>query len=611
MNSLNTLKRQVLGLTMASAIIALPSMALSSYNRLTQSERDLLANVRQMQQFRQGFFIEIAAGRNSGEGPSRRGAVGASGLGLLAGSPGGRIGAPAVGGFFALLQEQQQIRNQEVNVSALRETLDQLSALFVAGRLESRLQVDQARQALFNAQSSLLASKAAYQTRLDAFKLDLGLPPDVPVRVADSMVEPLNLVPPAITQLRRQMLDMLNALRDARTTSNSAALEVQLAVLQELRPQIDERLDVARVDRKKLEENLPRRRQHLERLQNHPGLREENIDPVVYQVESLEERVAQLGMEFDQLEPQFDTGWNTLDDLRKELPELELKSARDRCVDVATRIDSALLEMMLLQAAFRLEAVVLAPIEVDPASAVETARINRLDWMNARARLVDTWRLIDVDANALESDLNVIFEGDFRTDSDNPVDFRTATGRLRAGIEFDTPITRLAERNNYRETLIEYQRARRDYMRFEDEIKRSLRNTLRIVELSQLNVELRRWSVRIAIEQVRQARLQLDKPPQPGREARFGSSRTRDLVEALNDLLNAQNDFLNLWVSYEALRMVLDFEMGTFQLDERGIWIDPGEMRSDDRGDLTEEIVPDPPEAPLPPDLEELPLPRN
>ncbi|HOM19145.1 MAG TPA: hypothetical protein PLQ00_17580, partial [Thermoguttaceae bacterium] len=52
----------------------------------------------------------------------------------------------------------------------------------------------------------------------------------------------------------------------------------------------------------------------------------------------------------------------------------------------------------------------------------------------------------------------------------------------------------------------------------------------------------------------------------------------RDLVEALSDLLTQQNAFLNIWTGYEADRMTLDFELGTMELDPRGVWIDPGEI---------------------------------
>ena len=37
---------------------------------LTQAERTLLANVRQLERFRRGFYLEIATGRNAGAGPS-------------------------------------------------------------------------------------------------------------------------------------------------------------------------------------------------------------------------------------------------------------------------------------------------------------------------------------------------------------------------------------------------------------------------------------------------------------------------------------------------------------------------------------------------------------
>jgi hypothetical protein len=136
------------------------------------------------------------------------------------------------------------------------------------------------------------------------------------------------------------------------------------------------------------------------------------------------------------------------------------------------------------------------------------------------------------------------------------------------------------ERNNYRETLIEYQRARRDYMLFEDRISQSLRNTLRIIELSQLNFELRRAAVHVAVSQVDQASFRLNAPPRQGQQMQFGATTARDLVSALTDLLDAQNDFLNVWVNYEVLRMLLDFELGVLQLDQDGNWIDPGPITS-------------------------------
>ena len=176
---------------------------------LTQTERTMLANVRQMNQFRQGFFVDIAIGRNSGPGPSRNGAVGQAGLGLIAGFPGGRNGAADAGGYLGLLQDQQQIRNQVTNIAALRDSVARLEALFEANRISSRLQVDQARQALLNAQSSLLSSTAAYRSRVDAFKIDLGLPPTLPVEIRDPFLDRFVLIDPEQTALQDSTAQIL------------------------------------------------------------------------------------------------------------------------------------------------------------------------------------------------------------------------------------------------------------------------------------------------------------------------------------------------------------------------------------------------------------------
>jgi hypothetical protein len=46
-------------------------------------------------------------------------------------------------------------------------------------------------------------------------------------------------------------------------------------------------------------------------------------------------------------------------------------------------------------------------------------------------------------------------------------------------------------------------------------------------------------------------------------------------------LLDAQNAFLSMRVGYDVLRLVLDFESGTMQLDNNGLWMDPGAVTAD------------------------------
>ena len=189
--------------------------------------------------------------------------------------------------------------------------------------------------------------------------------------------------------------------------------------------------------------------------------------------------------------------------------------------------------------------------------------------------------------------LNVVVSGDVINSGDNPFRLSHATSRMRLGLEFDAPLTRLQERNIYREALVDYQRARRNYYQFEDSVARDLRSILRQIELNRVNFELRRRALRVAVEQVRLARLELLRPPATEAD-RLGPTTAINLINALNSLRQAQDAFLAVWIDYEIQRRLLDLAMGTMQLDaERamdrswqdwtGVWL-PRSDRSDSAG---------------------------
>jgi hypothetical protein len=243
------------------------------------------------------------------------------------------------------------------------------------------------------------------------------------------------------------------------------------------------------------------------------------------------------------------------------------------------------MELSLLQARARLDGITFDPVELTPEEGFCIASRYRRDWMNARAQLVDSWRLIAFNANDLNSGLNLVFNGDIGNVGDSPFDLRASNGRLRVGLQFDAPLTRVAQRNIYRQSLIEYQQAKRTYYQFRDRVQRDVRSTLRQLKLDDLNFELRRAAVHVAITQVDLARLRLSEPArpvaptapgqptQPGGQTQFGETLARDLVTALIDLLNVQNDFLSVWVDHEVQTLNLDFDLGVMELDPRGVRI--------------------------------------
>lgn len=547
---------------------------------LTQSERHLLANVRRMEQYQQGFYLNIVAGRDVAGGPIRGVSATTSASGSLAGSPTGVGGVPRASGYLGLLEEQQRIRNLESNVAGLRSSLSQLQAAFDAGRA-SGLQVLQARQALQSAQSSLLTSRAAYESRIDSFKTELGLPPRMPVVVRDTMVSRLSIFDSAMTDMQARMNDLASRLQD-REQLSAESLRAALVELRELRPTFATRFAAARRDLVAFSEVLPVREELFGKLQGRSDVRELKLEAGRFDPKALRAKAVASDQSLASLQRSVETLFTEVNLIESQLGTLDFEAARTRASAAATELASSVLDLALTHASARIESLTLPLIELGEDRAIEVAKANRLDWMNARSELVDAWRKIDYTANPLMSGLDLSLSGDLGTTNGGASNFDGRTGRLRGALQFDTPLDRLRERNDYRESQVAYQRARRDYMLFEDRVTQSLRNTLRLMDLGQLNFELRRTALQSALQQVDLARLKLVEPPRPGQAAaQIGVTAARDLVSALSDLLNAQNEFLSMWVGNEVLRMELDYELGLMQIDKRGHWVEPGPFTAD------------------------------
>jgi uncharacterized small protein (DUF1192 family) len=597
--------------------------------RLTIAERALLANVRQMEHYRRGFYLSVVTGEDPGQGPNRRGGFfGGSGLEGFTGVGGGGFGrvgefgggfggqgfgftggagAQQAGGYLGLLQTAQVIRNQYSNIAGLGDSVEQLQAAYEAGRID-RFQVDLARQALYNAQSQLLNSEAIYEETLDNFKLQHGLPPDLPVKISDPTLDRFNLLDPDLAAVQIRVTDLLTVLRgdvdgaeegrageplalpaepppDAEMESAPTDFASLVSEAAEVKTASQERLAAARNDLQLLTEALPERRASLERLAQREDAQEIEMDPDLLSVERLDERVAALSQEIETLSQRMVAVWARIDGLTGEVA-LAPDEHRRQLTGALTQLSSELLELSLLQARARLDAITFDPVDLTAEEAFCIASRHRRDWMNARAALVDSWRLIHFNANDLQSDLDLVFSGDITTVSDNPFALDASDGRLSVGLQFDAPLTRLSERNTYRQSLIEYQQSRRRYYQFRDRVQRDVRATLRQLQLDDLNFELRRAAVHVGITQVDLARFRLSEPArpvapsapgtptQPGGGAQFGATVARDLVQALVDLLNVQNDFLSVWVDHEVQRLNLDFDLGVMELDENGIRIE-------------------------------------
>lgn len=79
--------------------------------------------------------------------------------------------------YLRVLQAQDGVINAQNNYDRRVSSTKQTEALAQAGRL-SKVQVDQAKQALLSSRDSLIRSDQSYKRQLDAFKISLGLPTD-------------------------------------------------------------------------------------------------------------------------------------------------------------------------------------------------------------------------------------------------------------------------------------------------------------------------------------------------------------------------------------------------------------------------------------------------
>jgi hypothetical protein len=630
--------------------------------RLTIAERTLLANVRQMERYRQSFATGIATGRDPGTGPSRRGGFfGGSGLEGFSGIGGGGFGrvgnvtgggggtndgvaggagAARAGGFLGLLQTQQEIRNLEANVFALRDSLERLEVLSQSPKphtpeaLRSLYQVELARQALHNASSRLITGEQDYAAQVDNFKIRLGLPPDLDVEIKDPLLDRFQLIDQKLIDLQAAGDRVLVSLQPAPTlqATYGAGLEQFVAELDRSdralsaaisqHAQASLKLADLRRDMQTLAKAAPERRAWLDRLSKRYADRANEFDAQLLSVSRFNHDLAALQKRYTDMEASFAHTHNLLRDqsaavsaeLAKrraeqgrnangDAPQLlaDRKASFDRTSELIRQLSDDIAEMWIIEAKAQLESIVLVPVDMKSEDALAIASRHRHDWMNARAAVVDAWRLIRFNADNLESDLDIVLSGDMGTvGGDNPLKFDAAAGRLRAGLEFDAPLTRLSERNNYRQSLIEYSQARRNYYQFVDRVNQGLRNTLRTIELNQINFELRRSAVHTALTQVDLARKQLVAPLRPNTEGPVGQPAAtsdtgssgelgRDLVNALADLTQVQNDFLSVWLNYHVQRMNLDLDLGTMQVDGNGSWVEP---KSYDMAALAEEICP-------------------
>lgn len=598
---------------------------------LTQGERNLVYQVRGYARYRKEFFVNIVAGSpvtSSGGTNTSLGAISAaassaaqsaafnatavdtSGGGGFGGGGGfaGNIGLTSVtAGYLPTVLQKGQLENDRQNVIDLQKTFQLFAAIKEGGDV-SQLQVDQVESQLLSAQSTVLSADVTYHRQLDQFKEQLGLPTDLPLALDDTPLRPLS------SQLRR-FDEVFEQFEQVRNEANKFGDPGQV---RQLRSRLKALAAAAPlVQGTSFRDEFPKAWATWERLASSPmrdplgerltQLRNERRE-ILLKRDELENRGQTLSSADQQrlaaLDIAIDLGyfelalrqyetepWRTQNDpVRRRL--VQSQYFRDVINSFALVLGPARNERVekIRQSWPKLPPVVVEGIDlvqgdIDEAlqTAGRTALVNRLDLMNARAQLVDSWRQIAVTANSLLGTFNVKYHMDSSTPptSNEPLSFGNGRTRHQLILDWELPLVRVAERNAYRTSLITYQRQRRALMLTEDSVLDGVRQEVRQLRQLSENYKIQRRSVELAYFQVENALETFRAPPQPvagagavGGSAAQAAALTQQLLSAQSRLPFAQNSLYTVWIQYQITRMQLFRDLELLPLDSRGVWID-------------------------------------
>lgn len=491
---------------------------------LTLSERRVLYAVRDFAQFRRRFYVDIVGGN----------------------------------GFLGLLAQVQGIRNQEANVERLEQNLQEHEALREA-ELVSQIQVDLVFQDLQQGRLALLTAQNRLQTSLDVYKLGLGLPPEMPVRLDDSLLKMFELSDPRLDELQTLTEELRLSLLQSEEAPTFTFLDEGYASLTRLQQDLS-------VVVREAQQEIDRWRAALDEVPEG----EEDAGEYSTNLQRLRLLANDLQIALDGIRTGLETDQALAIRQQQALPQVETTQARRDLLEmVGERFRQSVADLFVTQTQIRVFLIEIDDVDLQQREAISLALDNRVELMNAQAEVVDAWRGVRVAVNALKGDLDVFANADINTDpfKNNAFRLDSSASSYEVGVRFDGPLNRRAERNAFRRAQIFFERSRREYMRVRDDIVAGIRLDLRDLETNRAQFELARQQLLVSVRQVEEAQITLRTSSQAD------SSFTRDLLQALSSLLNAKNNLIATWVSYQTSRMNLYRDLGLMEIGIEGDWV--------------------------------------
>jgi outer membrane protein TolC len=145
-------------------------------------------------------------------------------------------------------------------------------------------------------------------------------------------------------------------------------------------------------------------------------------------------------------------------------------------------------------------------------------------------------------------------------DGNRSTTLRWADQTRTVGASFQYSLDQTDNRDAYRNAMLRAEQAKRDLVKFEDNVRLSVRRSYRSLVQSSTSYKLQLRSVKTAVARSKLARLQ----------QKEGLASTDDVLRAEESLRNAQDGLTQAMVSYTTTRLNFLADLGMMEVDEKG-----------------------------------------
>jgi outer membrane protein TolC len=253
--------------------------------------------------------------------------------------------------------------------------------------------------------------------------------------------------------------------------------------------------------------------------------------------------------------------------LQVQVSASSLYSAENSLVNAEANLDNTIDDFKLLIGMPIESSVLVMPSALDVTvpdienrDVIAMAHKYRLDLQTRRDQVDDAHRQVEVAANGLLPDFNVVANANTGNRLNTPaarLDARSA--EYSAGLTLDLPVDRVAERNAYRKSLIQLDRARRDLESQKESIAADVLTRIRAIHSAEAAVAIQTRSIELAQRRLEYATELL-------KEGK--TTDARNVTDAQQALLSAQD-------AYEDARASLQIEVLRFLRDTGTLRVDP------------------------------------